>query len=160
MSRATLIALLLGLLLVAAPVARVYGEEDADYAEEDEDEAEAGGDDSEKDVVVLTTKNFDETIKKHKFVLASERACLPAPQLAQRGRCSSRGRTRCFVCDRRLNSTVRRELLAAHGRCFACKCPDLASMLCTDLARLLCPRFAPVLRIGADMQPPGAATAR
>eukprot|EP00197_Chlamydomonas_leiostraca_P006170 CAMPEP_0202858778 /NCGR_PEP_ID=MMETSP1391-20130828/1156_1 /ASSEMBLY_ACC=CAM_ASM_000867 /TAXON_ID=1034604 /ORGANISM="Chlamydomonas leiostraca, Strain SAG 11-49" /LENGTH=530 /DNA_ID=CAMNT_0049537733 /DNA_START=11 /DNA_END=1603 /DNA_ORIENTATION=+ len=69
MSRSTLIALLLGLLLVAAPIVRA---EDDSYDDEDDDAeaAKPSGDDAEKDVMVLTEKNFDDVIKKHKFVLA------------------------------------------------------------------------------------------
>lgn len=67
MSRWTLVALLLGLLLVAAPISRVAAEED-EYGGDDDEEAPAK-DDSEKDVVVLTSKNFDEVVKGSKFAL-------------------------------------------------------------------------------------------
>jgi hypothetical protein len=57
------IALLIAALLVAAP---------ACSAEEETFEIEA--EDEEKDVVVLTDANFDETLKKHRFALVRGRA--------------------------------------------------------------------------------------
>jgi hypothetical protein len=69
MKKFQLLALLFGLLLVAAPLhasADEYGDEDE---EGEEAGAAKGGDDSEKDVVVVTTKNFDDLLKKHKFAL-------------------------------------------------------------------------------------------
>lgn len=71
MSRSQLLALLFGLLLVASPVIR--GEDE--YEDDGEEEAAApSGDDAEKDVLVLTEKNFDETLKKYKYVLVGARS--------------------------------------------------------------------------------------
>ena len=77
----TLLVLLVGFLVVAAPIARVYAAEAeaADEYGDDDDEAEAPAapaEDDEKDVVVLTVKNFDDIVKKSKFALV--RASLPA----------------------------------------------------------------------------------
>ncbi|GIL79329.1 hypothetical protein Vretimale_16524 [Volvox reticuliferus] len=67
MSRWSLLALLLGLLLVAAPFSK-HRLAWADEYDDDDDEA-APADDDEKDVVVLTTSNFDDIIKKSKYAL-------------------------------------------------------------------------------------------
>ena len=69
MSRRAALLALLGLLLVAAPMASLA---DEDY-DEDEDEKAKGGEDEEKDVVVATQKNWDDVIKKSKFALVSRR---------------------------------------------------------------------------------------
>ncbi len=68
MSRYQLLALLFGLLLVSAPFVRADDEYEGD---EGEDEEGAPPSSDEKDVVVLTTKNFKDLIKKHKYVLVS-----------------------------------------------------------------------------------------
>lgn len=59
-------ALALGLLLLAAPVARASEEE---YDDDDEEAGAAAGNDDEKDVVILTTKNWDDIVKTSKFAL-------------------------------------------------------------------------------------------
>ena len=72
--------LVLGLALLAAPVARAeeeYDEEYYDEGEEDYDPAE-DGDASEADVVVLTDANFDDIVGSHKYVLVSG-SVLPPP---------------------------------------------------------------------------------
>jgi len=77
MKTSTLLLLLLGLLLVAAPFSKVLvraedAEEAADeydVGEEDEAPAETDEDALEKDVVVGTVANFDDLLKKHKFAL-------------------------------------------------------------------------------------------
>jgi protein disulfide-isomerase A1 len=71
MKKWQIIALLFGVLLLAAPLCRLASaeEEAGDYEDEEEDGAAAGGDDSEKDVVVVTAKNWDETVGKAKFAL-------------------------------------------------------------------------------------------
>lgn len=66
MSRFHLLALLMGLLLVAAPFTKNSAFAEEEY---DDDEEEAPKEDDDKDVVVLTSKNFDDLIKKHKYVL-------------------------------------------------------------------------------------------
>lgn len=63
MSNRVLLALALGLLLMAAPMAR--GNDNDGYYD-DEEEDESAGDD---DVLVLGTQNFDEQIAKTKFAL-------------------------------------------------------------------------------------------
>lgn len=68
MNRWSLIALLLGLLLVAAPFAKQQFAAADEYGD-DEDEDEGAKDDEEKDVIVLTTSNFDSIVKKSKFAL-------------------------------------------------------------------------------------------
>lgn len=69
-------ALLLGCLLLAAPSRRVNAKEDEDdeyeevELEESEEPAEKEeADPSEKDVIVLTSKNFDEIVPKAEFAL-------------------------------------------------------------------------------------------
>lgn len=57
LTRKALLALAIGLLVVAAPLARGNDDEDDDSA------------DDEKDVVVLTKDNFDKIMKKHKYAL-------------------------------------------------------------------------------------------
>ncbi|EFJ41881.1 protein disulfide isomerase 1 [Volvox carteri f. nagariensis] len=67
MPRWSLLALLFGLLLVAAPFSKHQLAWASDeYDEDDDDEAPA---DDDKDVVVVTTKNFDDVVKKSKFAL-------------------------------------------------------------------------------------------
>lgn len=90
MSRWQLVALLLGLLLVAAPFAKhngVYA--DDEYEDEDGGDAPAEGDadPSEKDVVVITKDNFDTAVKKAKFALVRPPARQPP--------------ARCLAPDRR-----------------------------------------------------------
>ena len=65
MSKWQFLALLLGVLLLTAPL--IKAEED-DYEEEAEGEAEKPSDD-DPDVVVITEANFEETVKKAKFAL-------------------------------------------------------------------------------------------
>lgn len=62
-----LLLLALGLLVVAAPLA--LGKDDEYYDEEEGEDDVSGGDVNEADVVVITAKNFDSIVKKHKFVL-------------------------------------------------------------------------------------------
>ena len=71
MSRWSLLALLLGVLLVAAPFAKHSRFAHADEYDDEEGDEEGGGaaDDEEKDVVVLTTKNWDSIVKPSKFAL-------------------------------------------------------------------------------------------
>jgi len=65
-----LIALLLGLLLVAAPFTKNSAVAEESYDEDDDDDGAAGEkDDDEKDVVVLTSSNFDKIIKKAPYAL-------------------------------------------------------------------------------------------
>eukprot|EP01026_Neomeris_dumetosa_P075189 TRINITY_DN789_c0_g1_i1.p2 TRINITY_DN789_c0_g1~~TRINITY_DN789_c0_g1_i1.p2 ORF type:complete len:527 (+),score=124.27 TRINITY_DN789_c0_g1_i1:135-1715(+) len=66
MTRVQLLALLFGILLVFSP--HIVSGDDDEYDEDDDDEG-GSGDDSEKDVVVLTDKNFDDVINKSKFAL-------------------------------------------------------------------------------------------
>ena len=67
MSRTAILALLLGLMLVAAPLIRA---EEADEYDEEAEEGEApAGDEAEKDVVIITEDNFEEKVKKSKFAL-------------------------------------------------------------------------------------------
>ncbi|KAG2446641.1 hypothetical protein HYH02_008213 [Chlamydomonas schloesseri] len=72
MSKWNLLALTLGLLLVAAPFTKhqfAYAT-DAEYEDdEDDDDAPAAPKDDDVDVVVVTSKNWDETVKKSKFAL-------------------------------------------------------------------------------------------
>jgi len=73
MTRWQLLALFLGVLLLAAPLSNVQGEED-EYEEDDGDagepsKAEDDGEPSEKDVVVLTAKNFEDKVMKSEFAL-------------------------------------------------------------------------------------------
>jgi hypothetical protein len=69
MDRKLLLAMLLGALLLSAPFARA---EDEEY-EDDEEASEEGGkaDDDEPHVKVITTKNWDETVKAAKYALVS-----------------------------------------------------------------------------------------
>ncbi|KXZ47594.1 hypothetical protein GPECTOR_34g753 [Gonium pectorale] len=69
MSRWSLLALTLGLLLVAAPFSKNRLAFADEYDEDDDDDAAAPVDDEEKDVVVVTVKNWDDTVKKSKFAL-------------------------------------------------------------------------------------------
>lgn len=69
MSKWSLLALFLGVLLVAAPFTRSVLADEYEDDEEEGGEPAAGGDDEEKDVVVLTTKNFDSVLKGSKFAL-------------------------------------------------------------------------------------------
>lgn len=72
MSRFNLLALLLGLLLVAAPFTRNFAAANDEYDEDEEDgeeEAGEGKDPSEKDVVVLTKANWEEFVGQKKFAL-------------------------------------------------------------------------------------------
>ncbi|GFR44575.1 hypothetical protein Agub_g5850 [Astrephomene gubernaculifera] len=70
MSRWSILALLLGLLLVAAPFSKHQLAAASDeYDDDDEDAPSAPKDDDEKDVVVVTVKNWDDTVKKAKFAL-------------------------------------------------------------------------------------------
>lgn len=62
-SKQWLVLVALGLLLASAPLIR------ADEYEEDDDGDAPTGDPDEKDVVVLTTKNFDTIVGKSKFAL-------------------------------------------------------------------------------------------
>lgn len=101
MSRWSLLALMLGLLLVAAPFAKQSMV--AASEEYDEGEGEEGGaaDEEEKDVVVLTTKNWDSIVPKSKFALVRARSargagpgsCSPKQQVGSgsgSGCCGSR----------------------------------------------------------------------
>lgn len=63
-----LIAALFGLLLLAAPFVRADDEEYEDDSADDADDKKGDGDD-EKDVKVLTQKNWDELVKGSKFAL-------------------------------------------------------------------------------------------
>eukprot|EP00878_Enallax_costatus_P040642 GHUV01046972.1.p1 GENE.GHUV01046972.1~~GHUV01046972.1.p1 ORF type:complete len:251 (-),score=40.12 GHUV01046972.1:287-1039(-) len=63
-----LIAALFGLILLSAPFVRAEEEEYEDDSAEDTEEKKADGDD-EKDVKVLTQKNWDELVKGSKFAL-------------------------------------------------------------------------------------------
>lgn len=63
-----LIAALFGLLLLSAPFVRADDEEYEDDSAEGSDDKAAEGDD-EKDVKVITTKNWDEIVKGSKFAL-------------------------------------------------------------------------------------------
>ena len=65
--------LVLGLALVAAPVARAEEEYDEEYYEEEEEDYDYAeeGEAGEADVFVLTDANFDATVAKHKYVLVS-----------------------------------------------------------------------------------------
>lgn len=60
MRRYSIVALLLGLLVVAAPFTR-----NTAFAADDED------DDEENDVVDITSKNFDSIVKGSKYALVS-----------------------------------------------------------------------------------------
>lgn len=62
-----LIAALFGLLLLSAPFVRADDEEYEDDSSDDAEEAK--GDDDEKDVKVITQKNWDEIVKGSKFAL-------------------------------------------------------------------------------------------
>lgn len=66
MKRAQWLALLLGILLVTAPLIRA-DEEEYDDGDDDDEEAASTGED--KDVVVITAANFEEKVKKSKFAL-------------------------------------------------------------------------------------------
>lgn len=65
-----LIAALFGLILLSAPFVRAEDEEYEDDSAEDTEEKKAEGDD-DKDVKVLTQKNWDELVKGSKFALVS-----------------------------------------------------------------------------------------
>ena len=65
-----LIAALFGLILLSAPFVRAEEEEYEDDSAEDTEEKKADGDD-DKDVKVLTQKNWDEVVKGSKFALVS-----------------------------------------------------------------------------------------
>lgn len=89
-----LLALLLGCLLLAAPLTRVHCAEDAEddedeYEEPDEDTGETAKaddvDDSEKDVVILTSKNFDNIVMKAEFALVRRWMFLPLASLLFEG---------------------------------------------------------------------------
>jgi len=66
MNKWQFLALLLGLLLLSAPLIR--SEEDS-YEEDEEEGGEDKAGDDEKDVVVVTEKNFKDTVKGAKFAL-------------------------------------------------------------------------------------------
>jgi protein disulfide-isomerase A1 len=66
MSRWSLLAFTLGLLLVAAPFSKNQLAWADEYEEDDDEEAPS---DDDKDVVVVTTANFDDIVKKSKFAL-------------------------------------------------------------------------------------------
>lgn len=66
MTRAQWLALLLGVLLLTAPLIRAEEEE---YEDDDDDTGGDAKDGDDKDVVVITKDNFDEKIKKSKFAL-------------------------------------------------------------------------------------------
>ena len=68
MNKWQILALLLGALLLSAPLVR--SEEEYDEGD-DEGDAAAGGADDDKDVVVVTEKNFEEKVKGSKFALVS-----------------------------------------------------------------------------------------
>ena len=62
--------LVLGLALVAAPMATRADEDEDTYEEESEEEYdEEVGEANDEDVVVLTDANFESTVAKHKYVL-------------------------------------------------------------------------------------------
>ncbi|GBF92427.1 hypothetical protein Rsub_04531 [Raphidocelis subcapitata] len=65
MTRAQWLALLFGILLVAAPLVRA----EEDEYEDDEEEAASSGSPDEKDVLVVTKDLFDSKVKKSKFAL-------------------------------------------------------------------------------------------
>lgn len=67
LSRKALLAILLGLLLVSAPLIKADEEE---YDDDDAEEADDKGGE-EKDVVVITKDNFADKIKGSKFALVS-----------------------------------------------------------------------------------------
>ena len=67
MTRAQWLALLLGILLVSAPLIRAEEEEYEDNDDDDSDSGSGSGD--EKDVVVITQANFEDKVKKSKFAL-------------------------------------------------------------------------------------------
>jgi hypothetical protein len=67
MKKWQILAVLFGVLLVAAPLV-ASAEEAEDYDDESEEAAPAG-DDSEKDVLVVTTKNWDSTVGSAKYAL-------------------------------------------------------------------------------------------
>lgn len=69
MSRWNLLALTLGLLLVAAPFSKNQLAFADEYEDDEDDDDAAPADDSEKDVVVVTSKNWDTTVKTAKFAL-------------------------------------------------------------------------------------------
>ncbi len=83
MARLRALPLLLGVLLLSAPLCRAQEEGDEEFLGDEEvgelpeGAYEAQGEEEEdfpfdeKDVVVLTASNFTEAIKSHKFVLVS-----------------------------------------------------------------------------------------
>lgn len=68
MSRWTILAVLLGVLLLAAPISRVMASEDEYAGEEDDGEVAPKGDDVD-DVVVLGGDNFEAVVGASKFAL-------------------------------------------------------------------------------------------
>lgn len=71
MSRAQWLALLLGVLLVSAPLIRAEAEEEYEDGDDEEEDAGAAKGDAEKDVVVITKANWEEKVKKSKYALVS-----------------------------------------------------------------------------------------
>ena len=68
MNKWQVLALLLGALLLSAPLVRSEEEYEDDS---EEGEVPASGGDDEKDVLVVTEKNFEEKVKGSKFALVS-----------------------------------------------------------------------------------------
>jgi hypothetical protein len=70
------LALLLGLLLVAAPVARVRADEESDEYEDEDAQPLGQPIDLDANVLTGTEKNFDELVAKHAFVLVGVGSCV------------------------------------------------------------------------------------
>lgn len=75
MSRAQALALLLGVLLISAPLISA----DEDYDEDDDDDAAEKPASSEGDVVNITEDNFEDTVSKKPFALVRPLAGLQQP---------------------------------------------------------------------------------
>ena len=86
MPRSFWIALLLGVLLITAPLTRA--EDDDDYEDDDDDEEESAA--SASDVVELTAKNFEEHVTKRNYALVRDRRPGSAMPLRWRCNCTSR----------------------------------------------------------------------
>jgi hypothetical protein len=133
-------ALLVGVLLVSAPLIRAEEEE---Y--EDDDAEEAGGDKGgeEKDVVVITKDNWETAVKKSKFALVSyieSLRGLPGMPLTSR------------FANQPDHSMCRNALLAAH--CLACTLYAPPPPYATTI------RHCSLWRCRWSSMPRGAATAR
>jgi hypothetical protein len=136
MSHRQWLALMLGLLLVCAPLIRAE-EEEYDDDDSDDSKDEKGGE--EKDVVVITKDNFESKIKGSKFALVSRRGRARGPRRRdrERARCPASRLVRAPPPGRLRRAPLRcRCREPCTGRCAAAEQPR-PSPLTRQTARVL-----------------------